>query len=962
MNKRIDFSTWPLNRETRRRLAAIEDSRFQHSRQKTALADKLLVNSLDVQRGLFVPLTSHVRAAERVPARLHTQCSAKQGFPFPLFRNASSIPQGEAGAVAVSPTLRAANAGYVVVTIEHDPDSVEGVEEAIDWTVAHGKIFRIDDELSAYKDYAGFSAVFSGHKSVHHHFLFSTSHLSFAPYDAPASERWQHHKEYAAVMAAAHKRYFDAVHSLSELILETNMKADLSMRSYTQWRRAPWGTRILDRDSKIFSKLKAGAVLPQLVLSEKIRSDRAPKGSRTFLVPPDIQGDLIITNDAAQASNQAGHVGRGPQLRAELQLMCRTEWKQEYPKPVGMRRDGQHWVINFQNHSTDRNPSTVCRGNHNALLIQGTGAPQGSFVLPGELTANEMGDHLALRFGLISPVASAASASNPPRAGGSRFDRLKRKSGRSLKQYYEAAARDNFPIRSTDNVQDLQEQYRRKLGATSADCRSFHCDAITESAEGIGKTQALFGLMAEEALDTALTDTDGITRFSNVAFRSDAQTMAKAKEYRELTGRACFVWRSVWSHYTDVCRLLQRKPIPKAEFEEESNIAAVLDQIRREQRPVFERLEEVRRALWANGDGRSLFNPNTVLFTTHATVMTWFVGRMTRIWHHPAFDLSMTDDEMETLRKQAVLQDIVIDEPEFDELIWLVSAELYAHLASVKSWDWKRRAVKERRDLFESIRRSGAIPTDMTFEEYNELRYLDLATLQRVEVDFWSQPFGRESTAQSIYRACHQRPFYLGAKAWPFAGSARITFLTTEAFTTEAISAVYAKAREPLLRLQLDQLPGLYPVNVPVVKDRRARAKEKDIQALVREILNTNANAVVIADGLGELKGDRAMTFQGMKGHNGLSEKDVYIIPTFLAPEVYARLNVLGQWTGQQDIVAKYYAAQISQAVGRNTGFRLKPGTKTTVVISDRLLRLIGPALKKLDIRFSLLPTPDRMW
>jgi hypothetical protein len=248
----------------------------------------------------------------------------------------------------------------------------------------------------------------------------------------------------------------------------------------------------------------------------------------------------------------------------------------------------------------------------------------------------------------------------------------------------------------------------------------------------------------------------------------------------------------------------------------------------------------------------------------------------------------------------------------------------------------------------------------MKFEAYTELRYLDPSDLERMEVDYWSQPFGRENSAKSIYRSWHQRPFYLGIKRWPFSGSARITYLTTEAFTTEVIAAIYKKAGHPLYKLELDQLPPLYPIDVPVVKDKRAKAE--DIHKLAQEILASSETTVVIADGLGKLKGERAMTFQAMKGHNGLADKDIFVAVTFLAPEVYAQLNVLGQWTGQQDTVAKYYCAQISQAIGRNTGFRQKAGTKTVLVISGDLLRQIRPQLEKLDPRFVLQPMPKRMW
>ena len=157
------------------------------------------------------------------------------------------------------------------------------------------------------------------------------------------------------------------------------------------------------------------------------------------------------------------------------------------------------------------------------------------------------------------------------------------------------------------------------------------------------------------------------------------------------------------------------------------------------------------------------------------------------------------------------------------------------------------------------------------------------------------------------------------------------------------------EAAEVLDPARTRQLARVFPVHVPVSINASARAN--DIQALAKEILHNNANAAVIADGLGELKGDRAKSFQGMKGHNGFSQRDVYSIMTFLAPEVYARLNVIGQWIGQPDPIAQHYLAQISQAVGRNTGFRQTSDTKAVIVASSGLLRLIRDDLERLNGR-----------
>jgi hypothetical protein len=69
---------------------------------------------------------------------------------------------------------------------------------------------------------------------------------------------------------------------------------------------------------------------------------------------------------------------------------------------------------------------------------------------------------------------------------------------------------------------------------------------------------------------------------------------------------------------------------------------------------------------------------------------------------------------------------------------------------------------------------------------------------------------------------------------------------------------------------------------------------------------------------------------------------------TSLAPDLYAQLNVMGQWLGIPDIIELHYQGLINQAVGRNTGFRQKDGTKTVVVCSHRLW---NQAISKLNLK-----------
>ena len=73
-------------------------------------------------------------------------------------------------------------------------------------------------------------------------------------------------------------------------------------------------------------------------------------------------------------------------------------------------------------------------------------------------------------------------------------------------------------------------------------------------------------------------------------------------------------------------------------------------------------------ALW--GDGASSFDQTkTILFTTHATVRLWDETRNTRIWHHPGFDPSMSDETAEELRADFRISRVVYDELEIDEFL-----------------------------------------------------------------------------------------------------------------------------------------------------------------------------------------------------------------------------------------------------------------------------------------------------
>ena len=330
-------------------------------------------------------------------------------------------------------------------------------------------------------------------------------------------------------------------------------------RSYTQFKRMPWGIRKLEKHSELLD-LPAGTLCRSSCCLRTSELVGPQKAASYFLSLPIIRPECIridIVEGERRRSAYCEH-GQGGAILQELTVLCQLEWGSEFPKPVSMEQINGEWVIRFRNHHGDRTPSTVARGNFPTLLLCGSNAPSGEFRLPGNLTAQELGDHLAHRFALIPPVIKAAtcvateSVLTP-------LQKLKSVSGIPFMRAYESRAKSSFPIFSTRPVAEMRALYRDKLAVECAAVRAFGSDYIILSAEGIGKTYALFGLMAEEALDTAMSYDDQKKRFFCFACKSIEQATAKAAEYENKHRRAVVI-KSFWRHYEEACEKLGKTP------------------------------------------------------------------------------------------------------------------------------------------------------------------------------------------------------------------------------------------------------------------------------------------------------------------------------------------------------------------------------------------------------------------
>ncbi|MGB6078509.1 MAG: hypothetical protein WBF99_03535 [Xanthobacteraceae bacterium] len=856
---------------------------------------------------------------------------------------------------ADAPKLRVTNAGFLCVTYEYDCETAEQFEELLSWCRANGGLEKVHAALRQYRDFRGHCVVFTGGRSLHFHFIFNTAHLKEAPFDADWENRLADQGPISAIMHNAYAVYWRVVGEVIADILKPSLSTDSAMSSIGQLRRLPWGTRILEKPSPILN-FPAQTAVPQLVIKESILQ-RAPKGSTAWLVPEDFS-----TAHPIAPARQRGPAGRfassGTDVITELQSICLQEWG-EYPKPVSVEYQNGQWIIHFQNNGADKNPSTIVAGDNRKLLLRGKNSFSQDFFLPDHMTAQELVGHLDNRFGNLRSILKPGSPSDV--VSSPRQPPYKRPTGPSQPfiRLLEGCIRARFPEPLGDiSTDELHCRYREKLRNVISNARDWK-DYIILSGEGIGKTTMHFDILSNEALDAAIISCDDIQRFSCFAFRSSTQAQLKADEYRSHPNskqRHAVNIQSFWKIYQGCCRDEEACPFSKNEFPDHS-INAVLRKISNEQPHVFARLEKVRKDIWSQFDAG-----NTVLFTSHGTAMSWHLSQITRIWHHPDFWPFDDSQDHELLRRQFVLATVIIDEPEIDEMLHFISKPLYDHLRSQQQEtpSWRNLDRRAREMHFKSAKEQ--IPVSdrgIEFETYDELMRLNLAGLVEHDVDYDAIPFGHDRTPTGIYRAEHGKTFYIGEKEWPFSSQTQWGFLTTERLVTDVIAKIYEKRRRTLLRIEADDMTGVYPIKIPVYFDARARSQE--VTDLAKEIMENNSRARVISDGVDNgLAG--VLTFQRMKGSNDLTEYDIYVIVTPLAPAQFARLNVIGQWLLIPNIIAQHYQGLINQAVGRNTGFRQREETKAVVVTSRRMQKLVPDAVNQLRPRVLLYRTNERPW
>jgi hypothetical protein len=475
-------------------------------------------------------------------------------------------------------------------------------------------------------------------------------------------------------------------------------------------------------------------------------------------------------------------------------------------------------------------------------------------------------------------------------------------------------------------------------------------DLITLGGEGMSKTTALTGTSIHDALDMAIAG-DGHLAFT---FRSKQQRDARADEFSE-KGLPVVTIRTVHEQYELACETLGEPATARDDFDE----ASWFEQVRERQPDVFAHMDRVRRELWVPHG----FSSGALLFMTTAAARHWPVAHLTRAWNHPDFDPDAGADGIRELSEKFRLAVTVVDDPATTDFLTVLDEEKYEALGKLqaKSPRWKNIPRAEKLEWYRAARADGILKAwMMPFDALDELMRLDLESLIEVVADRSDSPLGHGGEG-NIYRAGK----LLRVKPVEWSRHTRIVLLTTERVVAEVARRELRERPRTITRqdgrreTKLDpvvldlECRGVYPVDVDVHLDDRASRRK--VTQLARELQTNDPRAIVVSnmvddeslsyrpteanDGPGGV-----ITFQSVKGLNGLEHRDVHVIVTYPSPVEYEELLAVGRRAGIEDVVAAHLRDQVSQAVGRNTGFRAQ-GRRATLWASRRLWRDLGERL-----------------
>lgn len=823
---------------------------------------------------------------------------------------------------ATAPKLRVINSGMMIMTFEHDGNGPESLQQQLDWFAGKPEdclFSRVHKALSKFADYRGYIVVFSGHKSLHIHIIWDTTHLSkeLTKSDNGPKNYWSMDVPDAA-LAPLHRMGWTEVAGIIQSKLNVDLEFDLNVSTYYAKRRSPWGTRIIDKTDNIHG-FKVGDRVEQIVVQERVLT-RAVPGAETVLLSADKIS--IALEHTSRSQNRPSKTpmmfGEEVELLDELSKYLAENGWAEYPKPVVLKFQEPSNALYFKNHDGDNNPNTFVGGSYRTILPAGVGAPSGLTPLPNDLTLDETLEVCRQRI-----AAKNNQTMSLPNT-------TKRRPQKWSKRY----ADDAIGV----------DQSRKLQGKMLAHVPDFRGTTLIQGLPGSGKTYSLMKNIQERRWD------DDAERFAHerelsrgfiaIASPSYEQAATKRREFLNLnSGSSCaIVMQSSSQLYKLAVEYLKKTELDRREIGK-AGFSNFLDGVRALQPDVFRKMVEQRDAMWTK-NGKTLFHLNhTIVFTTGELIKYWPNSRISKAFLHPEFPEDYTEEDVTRCCQQMSFYRVIYDEMVTDDLVSIHPAKLVDIARDIRKHHdrntgkpWDESNLLDQVNAYEHVMSSYS-GLEFDFDDCtNIIRIKYKKKKDRCAVDAKQFTFGKGNTDKNIYAQRHGKEYYLKTRQWWKFLGCPVIILTTEDLPRTIFGKI-DHGEYQTRSLSLMNAPYLFQEYVPVVFDERARSPREDAKPncrdLAGELLSGNTD-FVIGNKLKYLEPNaptRTCSHMSAKGRNDLKSKSIATIITYPAIEQYDVWTVLGAAFNIANPIQLGVRDTVVQDVGRNTGFRRDPKT-----------------------------------
>lgn len=832
------------------------------------------------------------------------------------------------------PRERITNAGWMVFTFEHDGPDASSLEMQLDWFAGKPercKFHRVHKYLSRYSDYRGYSAVFSGHKSVHIHIVFDTRHLSrdLARGAKGAIKHWDGDVPPDALRELHRRIWFEIAKAITSA-LEIDIEFDSIMANYTQKRRSPWGMRvILSDESPNVHGHESGDAIRQTVVQEHILS-RAIDAKAPPLLSMSAAESVMADQRSSQqqTSRRAVASSSSSILLGELKTYLAESGWGTYPEPAEVVYHEPYNYLFFRNHANDRRPTTCVRGDYRKLIPSGAGAHVDDMFLPNGFTLDETLDVIEQRLGLEPQMQAAGRRSSRP---GLLFQKLG------------FGERATNPDEARDNIGVVLRHF--------ADCKG---TVLLQAPEGIGKTYALMQQIQELRHDREAERYQRTTRDQSAGLAPDGpqwspipgficfacsaydQAYAKRDEFLELDNdHSCaIVLKSFSRLYADAVEQMSATQLTREEVGRRG-LSNFIQAIAALQPDVYKRMCELRDEVWVF-EGKPRFIKNyTVLFAVHSHIQNWPHSHISKAFLHPEFPDDFDQDEIDRCAREMGLYQVIYDEIGWQDLVSIQPAQLVDMAKQVEEClrtntdeRWDDAGLNEQVSAFDTVMKNNPA-TAFDFDTCNNIIRTRFTDKDKLAVDAVRFPFGKGTLDNNFYAQRDGIEYFCRERRWWHGLGCPVIVLTTEDLPRLIAKSISKSSGsgEKILVADYTFTPHLFNEVVPVWFDERARVPGQNRGAIVElalELFDAGFDFVIgnRLGGIDKKFREQVCSHKAAQGRNDLKDKTIATIVTYPGAEEYDQYAILGAKYDIDDPVAIAYRDMVFQDLGRNLGFR----------------------------------------